>query len=176
MSISLDFHYSDTWADAGYQASPAQWANYNSTQFQQAIYNWVNSVVEQLINQGSPPAYIEIGNEITDGTLWPYGEVGGSYNTPTQWSNLGGLLKPAIQGIKAIGSTANIRYTLGCYSIEGSARAASFAALYKIALLRQFFHMHLDSVAVRARRILDLLDGNFVARFRQFQNLAGKGR
>jgi hypothetical protein len=42
-------------------------------------------------------------------------------------------------------------------------------------MLRQLFHMHLDSVAIRASRILDFFDGNFVARFRQVQNLAGKG-
>jgi len=55
------------------------------------------------------------------------------------------------------------------------ARAASFAGLYEVVLLRQLFHMQLNSVAVRAGRILDFFDGNLVTRFRQFQNLAGKG-
>ena len=55
-------------------------------------------------------------------------------------------------------------------------RAAPFADLRQIVLLGELFHMHLDGVAVGARRILDFLDGDFAARLRQFQYLPGKRR
>jgi arabinogalactan endo-1,4-beta-galactosidase len=46
------------------------------------------------------PEYVQVGNEITSGLLWPDGRVGGAYDTPAQWSQLARLLNAAIAGIK----------------------------------------------------------------------------
>jgi arabinogalactan endo-1,4-beta-galactosidase len=47
---------------------------------------------------GAGPDYVQVGNEITGGLLWPAGQVPGT-NAAVQWSQLAQLLKAAIQGI-----------------------------------------------------------------------------
>ena len=42
---------------------------------------------------------VQLGNEITPGLLWNEGRVGGSFNTPQQWSQLATLLKAASEGV-----------------------------------------------------------------------------
>jgi arabinogalactan endo-1,4-beta-galactosidase len=45
------------------------------------------------------PDYVQIGNEITGGMLWPLGQVPGT-NAAVQWSQFGQLLTNAVQGIR----------------------------------------------------------------------------
>jgi arabinogalactan endo-1,4-beta-galactosidase len=52
---------------------------------------------------GAMPDYVQVGNEITGGMLWPYGHVSGSTNT--SWSQLGTLMKSAISGIQDAAGT-----------------------------------------------------------------------
>jgi arabinogalactan endo-1,4-beta-galactosidase len=51
---------------------------------------------------GALPDYVQVGNEITGGMLWPDGQVGGNYDTPAQWSQLGQLIRAAVQGIRDV--------------------------------------------------------------------------
>jgi arabinogalactan endo-1,4-beta-galactosidase len=44
------------------------------------------------------PEYVQVGNEITSGFLWPLGKVSGTGGTP--WSQFGQLMKAAVQGIQ----------------------------------------------------------------------------
>jgi arabinogalactan endo-1,4-beta-galactosidase len=43
---------------------------------------------------------VQIGNEITPGMLWNDGRVGGNFDTPQQWRNLGELLKAGVRGVR----------------------------------------------------------------------------
>src|SRR4029453_4767240 len=52
------------------------------------------------------PEYVQVGNEIIQGLLWPEGKVGGRSDTPAQWEKLGVLLKAAVRGIKDASSSA----------------------------------------------------------------------
>jgi len=101
--FSLDFHYSDTWADPGHQAIPDAWTNLNFTQLvaQMQVYN--SNTIASFAAAGAMPDYVQIGNEITSGMLWPYGKVSGSTNM--SWSQLGQLMKAAVQGIHDASST-----------------------------------------------------------------------
>jgi arabinogalactan endo-1,4-beta-galactosidase len=102
--FSLDFHYSDTWADPGHQAIPDAWTNLNFTQLVQQMRTYNSNTIAAFAAAGAIPDYVQIGNEITSGMLWPYGKVSGSYNT--SWSQLGQLMKAAVQGIQdATGAT-----------------------------------------------------------------------
>ena len=96
----LDFHYSDTWADPGHQRKPNAWTNLTFTQLVQQMHDYNSNSIAAFQAAGAMPDYVQIGNEITSGMLWPDGRVGASYDTPAQWGHLGQLLSAAIQGIK----------------------------------------------------------------------------
>jgi len=47
---------------------------------------------------GAMPDYVQVGNEITSGMLWPLGQLSG--NDPSSWPPFAQLMKAAIQGIQ----------------------------------------------------------------------------
>jgi arabinogalactan endo-1,4-beta-galactosidase len=98
LRFCLDFHYSDTWADAGHQATPTDWTNLTFTQLVQQIRTYSSNTIATFAAAGAMPDYVQVGNEITSGMLWPLGKVSGNDNS--SWSNLGQLMKSAIQGIQ----------------------------------------------------------------------------
>ena len=100
LQFYLDFHYSDTWADPGHQTVPAAWTNLTFEALVQQMYSYNSNTIASFRGVGAMPDYVSIGNEITSGLLWPHGKVGGSYENPTQWSQLGQLMKAAIRGIQ----------------------------------------------------------------------------
>jgi arabinogalactan endo-1,4-beta-galactosidase len=75
MSFWLDFHYSDTWADPEHQNKPLAWRNFSVEQLEHAVADHTMTVLKALEEQGTPPAMIQIGNEVTHGMLWPEGRV-----------------------------------------------------------------------------------------------------
>ena len=99
LKFLLDFHYSDTWADPGHQAVPSAWTNLSFVQLVQQMHDYSSNCIAAFTAAGAMPDYVQVGNEITSGMLWPGGEVGGSYDTPEQWSQLAQLLNAAIRGI-----------------------------------------------------------------------------
>ena len=94
----LDFHYSDTWADPAHQAVPAAWTNLEFPQLVQEMRTYNSNSVAAFAAAGAMPDYVQVGNEITGGLLWPLGAVPG-INATVQWSYLAQLLNAAIQGI-----------------------------------------------------------------------------
>lgn len=97
--ILLDFHYSDTWADPGQQAKPVAWSNAGYEALKDSIYQYTYSVIAALKGHNTLPDIVQLGNEIICGMLWNTGNVCASYNTPTQWARLGGLLNESIRGV-----------------------------------------------------------------------------
>lgn len=98
LRLVLDFHYSDTWADPSHQALPLAWTNLTLAQLVQQMRIYNSNTIATFAAAGAMPDYVQVGNEITPGMLWPYGYVSGSYNT--SWMQLGQLMKAAVQGIQ----------------------------------------------------------------------------
>jgi len=97
----LDFHYSDTWADPGHQAIPTAWTNgLNFTLLVQQMRTYNSNTIAAFAAAGAMPDYVQVGNEITAGMLWPYGQVNAYTSGGTQWTNLCQLIAAAIQGIQ----------------------------------------------------------------------------
>lgn len=103
LQFLLDFHYSDSWADPQKQNKPAAWTNLTFVQLQQQMRDYNSNTIAAFKAAGVMPDYVQIGNEITGGLLWPDGHVSGSSNNA--WSNLGKLMKAAIQGINDAAGT-----------------------------------------------------------------------
>lgn len=99
--FSLDFHYSDTWADPSHQATPSAWTNLNFIQLVQQMRTYNSNTIVTFAAAGAMPDYVQIGNEITDGMLWTNGQLSGTWSSSNpSWIRLGQLMNAAIQGIK----------------------------------------------------------------------------
>ena len=107
----LCLHYSDTWADPQHQEIPAAWQGLPFDTLEKRIEEYSRDVITQLKNAGAMPDWVQIGNEITRGTLWPQAQVQipGStqyappepYDEAKQWDRLTRLLKAGIRGVKS---------------------------------------------------------------------------
>lgn len=97
MKISLDFHYSDWWADPGKQNKPAAWKNLAFDDLAKAVYDYTKDVVAAMVAQGTPPIMVQPGNEIVGGMLWPDGKV--DSDSPEQWARLAKLLDAGIRAV-----------------------------------------------------------------------------
>ena len=95
MRIMIDFHYSDTWADPGHQSKPAAWANHTFPQLLNDVYNHTFDVLNALKTAGITPEWVQIGNEIPGGMLWPEGST-------SNWNQLAPLLNKGYDATKAI--------------------------------------------------------------------------
>ncbi|HUT11055.1 MAG TPA: glycosyl hydrolase 53 family protein [Thermoguttaceae bacterium] len=96
MGFLLDFHYSDTWADPGHQTKPEAWQRLHGNELEKAVHDYTKDVVAALKEQGTPPDMVQIGNEISNGFLWPDGQVWKSGD----WDTFCGLIKAGIAGAR----------------------------------------------------------------------------
>ena len=92
--ILLDFHFSDFWVDAGKQFLPKAWEGLSYNELKLELKNYVFDTLTKIKNEGINIAQIQIGNEITNGFLWPYGKLTdgnprGNYDRYTELLNIG---------------------------------------------------------------------------------------
>ncbi|MCR4960859.1 MAG: glycosyl hydrolase 53 family protein [Lachnospiraceae bacterium] len=73
MEILLDFHYSDFWADPGKQFVPKAWEGHDGKQLVEDVYSYTVQVLKEMKARGVSPFMVQVGNEITNGCLWPLG-------------------------------------------------------------------------------------------------------
>jgi arabinogalactan endo-1,4-beta-galactosidase len=98
LKVLLDLHYSDFWADPGKQATPAAWVGQDLTQLNETVRGYTRQVVDAFARQGTPIDMIQIGNEITNGMLWPLGQI---YNDSGEhWDPLVSLLDAGLTGAR----------------------------------------------------------------------------
>lgn len=95
LNILLDFHYSHWWADPGNQWTPLTWReNISSTEYlSDKVFHHTKSVMQALVDQGTLPDAVQLGNEVTNGMLWESGRL------PDHWGN---FVQYVNQGIAAI--------------------------------------------------------------------------
>jgi arabinogalactan endo-1,4-beta-galactosidase len=70
MNVGIDFHYSDSWADPGKQIKPKAWKDLPFDQLVEAVYDFTYEVTADHVAAGVTPYYVQVGNEIINGTLW----------------------------------------------------------------------------------------------------------
>ena len=75
LKLMLDFHYSDTWADPGKQFTPKRWLGADKQALADSVYAYTRSSLQAMKKAGVVPELIQVGNEITNGMLWPVGKL-----------------------------------------------------------------------------------------------------
>jgi arabinogalactan endo-1,4-beta-galactosidase len=98
IKLLVDFHYSDDWADPGKQIKPQAWQEYDFERLKRVVYEHTFDVCNSLVEQGTPPDMVQIGNEINAGMLWPDGDY-------QHMDNLAALLKEGYQAVKDCSNT-----------------------------------------------------------------------
>jgi arabinogalactan endo-1,4-beta-galactosidase len=115
--LLLDLHYSDTWADPAHQHKPKEWENLSFRQLKKQVEEYTEEVITAFKKKDCLPDYVQIGNEIAPGILWPEGRVGGDeYNNPQQWEKLGDLLKAGVRGLRAVDRGKKVQIVLHVHS------------------------------------------------------------
>ncbi|RLN70386.1 hypothetical protein BBJ28_00018675 [Nothophytophthora sp. Chile5] len=73
--IYLDMHFSDTWAQPSDQQTPSAWDATSVTTLAAACRSYVSSTLQSFTDGGVELDILSLGNEITDGFLYPTGQV-----------------------------------------------------------------------------------------------------
>ena len=73
--LLLDFHYSDFWADPGKQMIPKAWQEMDANALCDAVYTYTKDCLTAARAADVAPDFVQVGNEITNGILWPVGKL-----------------------------------------------------------------------------------------------------
>jgi len=91
----LNYHYSDTWADPGKQYIPKAWEGQSHAELVQAVFEYTRDTIVAFKDADVLPDMVQIGNEVSNGMLWPDGKL------PGNWDNFAGLMEAGINGVDA---------------------------------------------------------------------------
>jgi arabinogalactan endo-1,4-beta-galactosidase len=117
--LILDLHYSDTWADPQHQDKPAAWKDLDFDALEKSVRKYTATVMSAMRENGTLPDIVQVGNEITGGTLWPDAQVQvplstvkvfdatvkpiqppQPYDDQRQWDRLARIVKAGVGGIR----------------------------------------------------------------------------
>ncbi len=103
-NILLDIHYSDFWCDPGKQLMPKSWRGLSVDEVAKKVYEYTKKTILDIQKEGIELPYIQIGNEITNGMLWPLGKLGerGKDGLRSNYDNLALFLRNGIKAAREI--------------------------------------------------------------------------
>jgi arabinogalactan endo-1,4-beta-galactosidase len=101
MGVLLDLHYSDFWADPGKQTVPKAWKNYSVDQLEEAVFVYTKDVMSTMHQEGAAPTMVQVGNELTNGLLWPTGKK-------PEFDNIARYISAGIRGVREVDKTVPI--------------------------------------------------------------------
>ena len=97
MSILLDYHYSDFWADPGKQRVPKAWRGMDADQLEQAVYDYTRETLLEMKDAGVLPQLVQVGNELTNGLMWPLGQK-------PEYDNIAKFVSAGIRAVRSVDS------------------------------------------------------------------------
>lgn len=101
LRIMIDFHYSDSWADPKQQTKPSAWKDLSFTQLLAAVQEHTRDVLTPLKTAGVTPEWVQIGNEIRGGMLWPDGST-------ENFDQLARLINAGQSAVKAVDDSIKV--------------------------------------------------------------------
>jgi arabinogalactan endo-1,4-beta-galactosidase len=97
MQIQLTFYYSDYWSND----KPHLWQDLSFSDLKDSVYRFTFNFMTLMQEQGTPPEYVSLGNEIAGGILKP---TGASEN----FVQLAELLKQGYKAVKDVSPSAKV--------------------------------------------------------------------
>jgi len=100
-------HFSDTWAHPGQQQTPSDWSSLSFEELKNQVYTYTSQIMNEI-----NPDYIQIGNEINTGILFPNGRIADNQDQFVELVN---------EGVNAVrNSSTNAKIILHCAGFESS--------------------------------------------------------
>lgn len=93
--VLLNFHYSDFWADPGKQFKPKAWASYGVEELEKAVYEFTVETMKTFEESGVNVTMVQVGNELSNGLLWPEGKV-------PNYDNIARFVNAGIRGVRKV--------------------------------------------------------------------------
>lgn len=75
MAIMIDFHYSDDWADPGHNNIPKAWEGFSIEEISGKVAEHTLNTLQLLKDNGIDVKWVQVGNETTNGMMWPVGRI-----------------------------------------------------------------------------------------------------
>lgn len=104
MTVNLDLHYSDEWADPANQSIPAAWNGLSLGVLADSVYQYTMNVLTYLKSKNLTPEMIQVGNETNQGMLFPTGKI-----VSDDWVSFAVLLKSGIKAVRDFSLTSPIK-------------------------------------------------------------------
>lgn len=101
MRVLIDIHYSDSWADPAKQVKPAAWAGHDFKQLLNDVTVYTSSVMEALGQAGINPEWVQVGNEIPTGMIYPEGNT-------SDWPGLSQLINAGYDAVKKVSPSTKV--------------------------------------------------------------------
>ncbi|MBX9137686.1 LPXTG cell wall anchor domain-containing protein [Clostridium sp. K12(2020)] len=109
MEIEVTLNYSDWWPNGATQEIPSSWRNEiegldnekTVDKLEQLVYEYTKDVMRALVNQGTTPEYISLGNEMQYGILYPYGKI-------ANFEQLARFLNAGYRAVKEISTNTKV--------------------------------------------------------------------
>lgn len=102
MALMIDFHYSDWWADPGQQNIPEAWKKMTFEEMKQALADHTREVLQAIKHVGVDVQWVQVGNETTNGFLWPMGRA---HDNMRQYA---GMTDAGYMAVKQVFPKANV--------------------------------------------------------------------
>lgn len=96
MPLMIDFHYSDWWADPGKQYPPKAWEGLGLQQTADSLAAHTRKTLQLLKDNGIDVKWVQVGNETTNGFLWPLAKI------PDNYDNYAYLTKAGCKAVKEV--------------------------------------------------------------------------
>ncbi len=114
-ALMLDIHYSDTWTDPLQHSTPEAWDSTDPTVLADSVYEYTKMVLNHLVNANATPDWIQVGNEVNGGMMWPTGHcsaTGGGITSSDgvagTWANFVSYLQAGVKACREVLPDAKI--------------------------------------------------------------------
>lgn len=104
----LDFHYSDFWCDPSKQFLPKAWQGLSFEEVLRELRKFTIESLTKIKKAGIEIDYVQPGNEITHGMLWPYAKLMGGEEKEASYDRFALSLNTAIEAIHEVYPSAKI--------------------------------------------------------------------
>lgn len=103
MKIMVVFHYSDHFADPLIQDVPSEWEGASESELEQYVYDYTAYIMEQLAEEGVYPEWVQVGNEVSYGMLYPSGS-----NQTNDFTQLTNYLNSGYDAVKSVSPNTKV--------------------------------------------------------------------